>query len=188
MPSLEMNIEAIDVAGIDDFLAYLSDHISDNGDEAAGGYFLPLPRGASMPDALAEAFLKGLQVPVATPGWRRGWVARSGNGKIVGHIDLRAYSKPLTEHRCVLGMGVDRNHRMAGIGTHLMEHAERWALGGALEWIDLEVLSTNLRAIRLYQRAGFTQIGEIPDMFRIEGRYLSYTTMTKRLLRPRNVV
>lgn len=183
---LTMNIEAIDVAAVDDFLAYLDDHISDNGDAAAGGYFLPLPRGASTPGALADAFREGLGVPVGTPGWRRGWIARSGDGRILGHIDLRARPQRLTEHRCLLGMGVDRDHRRVGIGSRLLEHAERWALGCALEWIDLEVLSTNLRAIRLYQRSGFVKVGEVQEMFRIEGRTISQTTMTKRLLRPQD--
>lgn len=180
MPSIETSIDELNVANLDHFLIYLNDHLSDNGDGAAG-HFVPLRRGATLPVELADAFRNGLQAPVGTPGWRRGWIARSMQGKIAGHIDLRARREQLTEHRCQLGMGVDRNHRMVGIGSRLLEHAERWALENGLDWIDLDVLSTNIKAMRLYQRAGFTKIGEIPEMFRIEGRYFSYTTMTKRI-------
>jgi ribosomal protein S18 acetylase RimI-like enzyme len=79
-------------------------------------------------------------------------------------------------------MGVDRDHRMRGLGALLLAHAQSWAaVNAALEWIDLEVLSTNKPAIRLYLQAGFSSVGEIPEMFKIERQPFSYTLMTKRI-------
>jgi ribosomal protein S18 acetylase RimI-like enzyme len=86
------------------------------------------------------------------------------------------------EHRCLLGMGVHRKHRRLGLGAALLAHAIEWALANTgLEWLDLQVLSTNEPAMRLYHRAGFTKVGEVAEMFKFDGRSFSETRMTKRL-------
>jgi ribosomal protein S18 acetylase RimI-like enzyme len=175
---------AIEALGVDDFgqfVTYLNDHMADNGGDA--GYFQPLPRRASsMPPERARAFRDGLDVAVGSRGWRRAWVARSPEGRIVGHIDLRSHADGFTGHRCLLGMGVDRNSRRAGLGAALIAHARRWAAEVArLEWIDLQVISENQAALALYRRAGFNTAGEITDMYRIDGNSFSYTTMSLRL-------
>jgi ribosomal protein S18 acetylase RimI-like enzyme len=48
-------------------------------------------------------------------------------------------------------------------------------------WIDLQVLSVNTPAIKLYERTGFQKTGEAADMFRIDGQPFAYTSMSKRL-------
>lgn len=176
-------VEPLEAGDFGEFVAYLNDHLTDNGGEA--GYFQPLPRGHSA--FLAEramAFRSGLQVAVGVKGWRRAWVARSAQGGIVGHIDLRAHPESFTGHRCLLGMGVDRHHRRAGLGAALIAHARRWAAEVArLEWMDLQVMSQNHAALALYRRAGFATVGEIDEMFNIDGKAFSYTTMSLRLNR-----
>lgn len=168
----------------DSFMLYLNDHLSDNG-TASTGYFQPLAHDQSaFPTERAAAFRKGLEIAVGAPAWRRAWVARNSIAQIVGHIDLRAYPEPYTSHRCLLGMGVDRGHRKQGLGLALLHKAQRWAVEVAqLEWIDLQALSANRAAIDLYCRAGFTSVGEVPEMFKIDGNTLSYTTMACRLAR-----
>ena len=175
-------IEALGDSGCDEFFQYLNNHRSDNG-KGETGYFLPLSQSESRhPYDKEEPFRAGLNVPVGSPGWRRLWVARASNRQIVGHVDLRSHPVRFAEHRCLLGMGVDRNHRRLGLGAALLAHAGEWALANtALEWIDLHVLSTNDPAIRLYLRAGFVQVGETPEMFKFDGRAFSDTAMTKRL-------
>ena len=172
-----MTIEALAPAGFDAFLDYLNDHLADNG---SGGrpYFQPLSRDASrFPADKAEAFRNGMQLPLVEPGWRRVWVARDGDGRIAGHIDLRAQAERSAAHRCLLGMGVQRDYRRLGLGLRLIEHAARWARDNGLAWIDLQVLSVNQPAIALYRRAGFIQTGEVADMFRIDGQQFAYTSM-----------
>ena len=175
-------IEPLDAGGFADFIAYLNDHLMDNGGEA--GYFQPLPRSQSaFPAERAEPFRSGLDIAVATRGWRRAWVARSAEGRIVGHIDLRAHPEGFTGHRCLLGMGVDRGHRRTGLGGALIAHARQWAAKVArLEWMDLQVMSQNQAALSLYRRAGFETVGEIDGMFKIDGKTFSYTTMSMRLI------
>lgn len=168
----------------DTFLAYLNDHLSDNGQDGTG-YFQPLPRLASrFPADRAEAFRTGLQLAVGAAGWRRLWVARDAQGGIAGHIDLRCRAEVLAPHRCLLGMGVHRAHRRRGLGRSLIAHALAWASTvEQLAWVDLHVLSGNVAAIALYRAAGFEQTGETPDMFRIDGQTFAYTSMCRRLAR-----
>jgi len=177
-----LNIEILRSADFEEFLRYLNDHLSDNG---VGGtaYFQPLPRAESFfPAEKAEAFVSGMAAPVGMPGWRRAWVARTGDGRIAGHIDLRAHPERLAAHRCLLGMGVNRDYRRHGLGARLIAHAAQWAADiPPLEWIDLQVLSVNQPAIRLYERSGFSRTGETPDMFRIDGQPYAYTSMSRRI-------
>jgi RimJ/RimL family protein N-acetyltransferase len=105
-------------------------------------------------------------------------------GEIAGHADLRARPERYTEHRALLGMGVHRDHRRQGLGLRLIHAAIGWARTCTqLEHIDLEVLSANAPAIALYEKAGFRRIGEYEDMFRIDGKSLSYTLMSATLPR-----
>jgi len=174
-------IEKLPTAALEAFLIYLNDHLADNGRDGAP-YFQPLPRDAShLPPEKAEAFRQGLQTEVGQPGWRRVWVARADDGGIAGHIDLRGHPESHTGHRCLLGMGVHRAHRQQGLGGKLIAHAENWALLAGVQWVDLQVLSVNTPAIHLYERSGYRKIGEIPNMFLIDGKHFSYTIMTHRL-------
>ena len=176
-----IRIEQLDAAGFDAFLIYLNDHLSDNG-RGGTAYFQPLSREESrFPPDKAEAFKTGIRTEVGHAGWRRVWVARDANDAIAGHIDLRAHAERHAAHRCLLGMGVDRGHRKAGLGIRLIEHAGQWATATGFGWIDLQVLSVNTPAITLYERTGFQKTGEIHEMFRIDGQTFSYTSMSKRL-------
>lgn len=178
----QLHIDLLEPAGFDDFLRYLNDHLSDNG-QGDTAYFQPLPRADSrFPADKADAFRAGMQTPLGTPGWRRVWLARAADGRIAGHIDLRAHPERYAAHRCLLGMGVERAFRQQGLGRRLIEHAAHWARTSAqLAWIDLQVLSVNAPALRLYQSQGFEHTGETHDLFRIDGRSFAYTGMSKRL-------
>jgi RimJ/RimL family protein N-acetyltransferase len=110
------------------------------------------------------------------------WLALDARGEIAGHVDLRARPEIAAYHRALLGMGVHRDHRGAGLGRQLVEHALAWASATApLEWVDLDVLSGNLAARRLYERAGFIVTGEVHDLYRIDGESHGSVTMSRRL-------
>jgi ribosomal protein S18 acetylase RimI-like enzyme len=174
-------VEPVDPSMFEDFILYLNDHLSDNG-KGPFGLFQPLPPNSRLPSEKENSFRHGMTLSVGTAGWRRAWVARAPDRRILGHVDLRSHPERFSEHRCLLGMGVDRNYRRLGLGARLLAHAQEWAVASTdLEWIDLQVLSTNEPAIRLYLRAGFAKIGEIPEMFKIEGRSYSHTLMAKRI-------
>jgi ribosomal protein S18 acetylase RimI-like enzyme len=97
-------------------------------------------------------------------------------------VDLRAHPERFVEHRCLLGIGVDEKYRRLGVGRALLAHATQWALESTeIEWIDLQVLSGNESALRLYTAAEFVKISEVPDMFRMDGQSFALITMTKRI-------
>ena len=178
-----LRIEPVDDAGFDALFRYLDDHLSDNGRD--GQYFMPIPRSESrFPADKTRSFRDGCTVAVGTPGWRRAWVARDARGRVVGHVDLRAHPEPGTGHRCLLGMGVDREHRRIGLARRLLAHATQWATEQGLRWIDLRVLSINEPAVALYRAEGFQMQGGTPDMFVIDGQSFGYVAMAKRLRAP----
>lgn len=163
------------------FFLYLNDHLSDNG---IGGtaLFMPMPRAESRFPADKEvSFRTGMETPVGQPAWRRLWLAIAPDGGIAGHIDLRARPEKAAAHRALLGMGVHRDFRQQGLGAALIATVTEWARTQDIEWIDLEVLSVNRAARELYRRCGFIQVGELDDMFRIDGQALGYTFMSLQL-------
>jgi ribosomal protein S18 acetylase RimI-like enzyme len=176
-----LRIEALDGPGFEEFLRYLGDHLTDNGRD--GAYFMPLARAESavLQADKWQSFRNGLDVAAGEPGWRRAWVARDAHGCVVGHADLRAHPDAHTGHRCLLGMGVDRDHRRLGLARKLLAQATQWAIDQDLRWLDLRVLSSNEPAVALYRAEGFQMQGGTPDMFRIDGQSLGYLFMAKKL-------
>jgi ribosomal protein S18 acetylase RimI-like enzyme len=173
---------AIRSVGMDDLpllFLYLDDHLQDNGKNGTA-WFAALSHAHSRFSVdKAASYTAALAIEVGEAGWRRAWIACNRDGAVVGHVDLHARPEPSTSHRCLLGIGVHRDYRCQGLGQRLLDIALAWARAQpGLDWMDLEVLSHNEPALRLYQRAGFATIGEIADMFRIDGQSLAYTLMT----------
>ncbi len=167
---------------INDFLVYLNDHISDNGKENTP-LFLPISReDLSLPPGLADSFRDGQSVSIDKLGWRRVFIAINEKNDIIGHIDLKSHHQNYTSHRAIMGMGVDRTYRKVGLGSLLIESMLHWVKNNTkIEHVDLWVLSVNHPAIQLYNKLGFQKIGEVEDMFRIDGNSHSYILMTKKV-------
>ncbi|QNA90913.1 N-acetyltransferase [Massilia sp. Dwa41.01b] len=161
---------------------YLDDHLQDNGRDSTP-LFQPMARADSrFPLDKRGAFAIDLGAAVGAPGWRRAWMALAPDGTIAGHVDLRARPERAASHRCLLGMGVHRDWRRRGLGEHLMAAALDWARAQeTIDWVDLEVLSQNAPARRLYERCGFVFAGELPDLYRIDGEQHGYVYMTRKL-------
>jgi len=164
----------------DDFFEYLGEQLSENGRD--GHWFMPLaPTDAGVPADKRQAFRDGFATPLGRAGWRRGWLARDAQGRVCGHVDLRAHASPASAHRCVLGMGVRRDMRRRGVAGRLLAHATRWASDHGLRWIDLEVLSANEPAVALYRREGFLMQGGRPDLYVIDGVSLGEVWMARKV-------
>jgi ribosomal protein S18 acetylase RimI-like enzyme len=169
------NVQALTIrpageADLAPFFAYLDDHLRDNGTDGTPLFQPMAPGQKRLPAGLRIAFIKGLDIPLGLPGWRRLWLAIDAYGDIAGHIDLRGRPEPAATHRAMLGMGVHRVWRRRGLGRRLLETAAAWARAETdIEWIDLEVLSENRPAVELYARAGFTTVARVADMLRIAG-------------------
>ena len=72
-------------------------------------------------------------------------------------------------HRASIGISVRQCAWHCGVGTALMEALLAFARKNGIEQLELEVRSDNDRAIRLYERFGFTRIGTIPAFLKVNG-------------------
>ncbi len=178
----KIDIQLLEPEGIEDFLVYLNDHISDNG-KGSSPLFLPISRNnLHIPKEVAGSFRQGLSISIDELGWRRVLIAVNKKSEIIGHVDLKSHNQNYTHHRVVMGMGVHRDYRNIGMGNLLVKSIVDWAnRETGIEHIDLWVLAENSPAIRLYEKLGFQRIGEVEDMFRIDGASLNYIMMVKKI-------
>lgn len=163
------------------FFDYLHGQLAINGKDGFP-LFQPVPRDVTeFPSEKESAFVAGLSKSMDQGGWRRSWVICNPAGDIMGHVDLRAHADSSITHRALLGMGVGRAYRGQGLSRRLLEFVCRWVQDSdRIEWIDIEVLSANEPALALYRSAGFEQLCEFTDMYRIDGRSEGVIRMAAR--------
>lgn len=81
-------------------------------------------------------------------------------------------------HRAGLGVTVLKACWRRGVGEAMLRALIGAAQGTALEQLELEVVSTNESAIRLYTRCGFERYGLLPRAFKYrEGGYADLLLM-----------
>lgn len=82
----------------------------------------------------------------------------------------------------LVGTMVALDEQGKGIGRELLRALiERTSADGELRLLTLSVTASNLGAVRLYQRAGFTRYGTLPRAIRIGERFLDKDLMLKDL-------
>ncbi|WUP39491.1 GNAT family N-acetyltransferase [Streptomyces europaeiscabiei] len=122
---------------------------------ASIGFLAPLDRAA------AVAWWKE-RVDAVAAGGLAVWVARDGD-RVVGTVGLVFPDKPNSRHRAELvKLMVHRDGRGQGLGRALLATAERAAADAGITLLHLDT-ETGSPAERLYDRAGWTRIGTIPD-------------------------
>lgn len=82
-------------------------------------------------------------------------------GRLIAYARCRGFHLKRFAHKASFGLGVLQSDWGQGIGTQLMERIVAWANAQSLQKIQLEVVETNLSAIRLYQRHGFQEEGRL---------------------------
>ena len=167
---------------LDSLVACLAPHMDENG---RGNTALLYPQSRSVPWPVtdkAPRFLTSWAKSLHEPGWSRAWGAFGEAGKVVGHADIRARPEPCTNHRALLGLGVDSKFRNQGIAKHLMQIVLDWAKAQeSIVWLDLHLLGGNAPARAVYEHLGFHELVSAPDMFRIDGQSVADVAMTKRI-------
>lgn len=95
------------------------------------------------------------------------------NGKIVGLYILHPNNIGRCGHICNASYAVDKGCRGQHIGEKLvLDCMEQGRLHGFKILQFNAVVESNIHARHLYERLGFTQLGTIPDGFRLKnGRY-----------------
>lgn len=141
----------------------------------------------------AVSFLAPLPLAQAVAWWRdamRGiadgvivMVARRA-GRIVGTVQAQPAWAPNQPHRAeICKMIVHRDARGAGIGERLLAAAEREALTAG-RWLLTLDAKQGAPAIRLYEKAGWQEVGAIPDFaLDPDGKALHATVVFYKRLR-----
>jgi RimJ/RimL family protein N-acetyltransferase len=80
-------------------------------------------------------------------------------GRIVGRLSIARDQHPASHHVADLGLMVAASHRRRGIGTALLDAAERWARAAGVRKLELHVFPWNEAAIKLYENYGFVREG-----------------------------
>ncbi len=78
------------------------------------------------------------------------------DGQIVGNCSVgRVMNKRRYLHRAALGICVRQAFWGMGIGNILMQESIKWCENSGIEQLELEVVTHNERALKMYQSLGF---------------------------------
>jgi len=89
------------------------------------------------------------------------------DGKVVGTAGIEQVSPKLKlRHRCDFGISILKDYWGFGIGGALTAACIECAAAAGYEQIELEVVSENDRAVKMYEKAGFIEYGRNPRDFK----------------------
>ena len=104
------------------------------------------------------------------------------DGRIVGNCNLNRQTKLRMRHRADIGIAIFEEFWGLGLGRIMLSELICLAEELGIEQLELEVISENERAIRLYESLGFVPVGEKPNAFRLkDGTAFSEISMIKGL-------
>lgn len=84
-----------------------------------------------------------------------GWTLRDDAGALVGYFLLMA----VVDEGHLLNVAVAAPRQREGLGLYLLDKIAACARGLSMDSILLEVRPSNLRALKVYEQYGFTEIG-----------------------------
>ncbi len=105
------------------------------------------------------------------------------NGEIIGTASLNRRSNRM-RHRGVFGISLKRAWWGCGAASALMETILAFARENGFEQLNLEVRSSNARAIHLYEKYGFQKLCTLPRFFKLNGEYIDFDLMNLELTPP----
>ena len=102
------------------------------------------------------------------------------DGEIIGTASLnRGHNR--MRHRGVVGISLKKAWWGCGAASALTEAILAFAGENGFEQLNLEVRSSNARAIRLYEKFGFRKLCTFPHFFKINGEYVDFDLMNLEL-------
>ena len=97
--------------------------------------------------------------------------------QVAGSLELTGGSFRRSRVTAYLVIGVRAHAAGLGIGTGLLQHAKDWAAAHGLHRLELTVMAHNTRAIRLYERMGFSVEGRRRECLLVDGQFIDELTM-----------
>ncbi|MCC7387054.1 MAG: GNAT family N-acetyltransferase [Deltaproteobacteria bacterium] len=114
---------------------------------------------ASRPDEIADGAVREMIESLNDRG-RGIYLVAEDAGLIIGHALLESLPLAATSHVVRLTIAVHEGHQRRGVGRALMNELLRWARSNPdVEKVELQVRSSNHRAIALYRSLGFVEEG-----------------------------
>ncbi len=113
----------------------------------------------------------------------RAMIIAEKEGKIVATASIY----PRTElskgkHRAVFGITINKNEWGKGLGTEMIKKVIKTAKAIGYTQLELGVFSENLRALKLYEKMGFSECGRIPYAAKkSDGHFMDEILMVKIL-------
>lgn len=101
-------------------------------------------------------------------------------GEIIGEMTLE-FEKGRCEHVADLGIFIKDGFRAEGIGSEMMKFGFDKVKKMGVIIIKLFVLDTNIRAINVYKKLGFTKCGSMPYANIVQGNYVGDYIMYKKI-------
>ena len=103
------------------------------------------------------------------------------NDQIIARAELDGYYAARIRHRAKFSISVRKDYWNQGIGTEMIKRITEQAKKMKISIIELEVIDDNARAIALYHKMGFTDIGIYQKYFYVNGMYKDAVVMQKVL-------
>ncbi|MGX9885342.1 N-acetyltransferase family protein [Streptomyces sp. NPDC002276] len=154
------------LAVVEELADLLTDTVHDG---ASVGFLAPLDRAAAVTWWRERA-------DAVSAGRLAVWAARDVE-RVVGTVSLAFADKPNSRHRAELvKLMVHRDARGRGLGRGLLTVAEDAAVAAGITLLHLDT-ETDSTAERLYDSAGWTRVGTIPDYAASPAGVLRPTTL-----------
>jgi RimJ/RimL family protein N-acetyltransferase len=97
--------------------------------------------------------------------------------QVIGYVQLTGGTLRRSRATAYLAIGVLNHAAGRGTGTELLRQAQAWAAARGLHRLELTVMAHNTRAIRLYERTGFTVEGRRSECLLVDGQFIDELTM-----------
>ena len=114
---------------------------------------------------------------------KKGMIGLFDENRCIGNIGIHPIGTQIKlSHRASIGLGIRKEFWGRGLGKKLLEEGLKTAGKMGYERVELGVYESNVRAIHLYESAGFEACGKTPKAFRLkDGTYEDEILMTKAL-------
>ncbi|MGM9584302.1 MAG: GNAT family N-acetyltransferase [Faecousia sp.] len=140
-------------------------------------YLLRYPEECTMSEGEEAAFLSG-----ALESDTQLMICCFVEGRLAGNSMLSMNTRLKIRHRASVAIGLLREYWGLGIGTALFQELIAIGKERGLDHLELDYIEGNQRARRLYEKMGFVQTAEVPDVYRLrDGSFRKSILMMKKL-------